>query len=91
MCSKNGLVAKKNGYHFLGGGVRTQSDKYHFFFLTLPLDPLLMSGLWFAASWYVYCIIVSDPIMDWLDHIQVNFNVCSDFSGDAKINPQGIE
>ena len=24
---------QKNGYHFLGGGgVRTQSDKYHFFF-----------------------------------------------------------
>ena len=28
---------QKNGYHFLGGGVRTQSDKYPFFFLTLPL------------------------------------------------------
>ena len=36
-CSKNGLVAKKNGYHFLGGGgFKTQSDKYHFFFEPFP-------------------------------------------------------
>ena len=30
-CSKNGLVAKKMVIPFFGGGVRTQSDKYHFF------------------------------------------------------------
>ena len=32
--SNNGLVSKKNRkifYHFLGGGVKTQSDKNHFF------------------------------------------------------------
>ena len=38
-CSKNGLVSKKNRkyfYHFLGGGVRPQSDKNHFFFEAFP-------------------------------------------------------
>ena len=41
---KNWSSCQKTDYHFLGeGGLRSQSDKNHFIFLTLPLGKLQLS------------------------------------------------
>ena len=43
---------QKNGYPFLGGGVRTQSDKYHFFFFFL--NPSLSIKVQFMMENYLF-------------------------------------
>ena len=66
---------QKNGYHFFWGvGVRTQSDKYHFFFWTLPLtilcrcyvqlNPINLIGLRCRIV-YVRCWVCSDLADGW--------------------------
>ena len=39
---KNWSSCQKNGYHFLGGRVRAQSDKNHFFFFFFEAFPYLI-------------------------------------------------